>query len=238
MVQLLLVDDDKDILKFVKMLLETRGYAVTTCSDALEAVEMLQKQPFDVLLSDANMPGRSGFDLVKTVRSMDQYQDLAVALLSGRRERRDVEHAMDVGADEYIVKPVDPDVLFSKLDSLLKRRPPTLRPEVHFAESSVHSQLGITLVAEAEAISEMGMTFLSPSYFSVNSKLHFDNKVFSEIGVQAPITRVRKCEPIEKDGKELFRTHVTFVGLSEAELQKIRSWVHYNSIYGKNKGVA
>src|SRR3954471_15653832 len=92
---ILFVDDDKVALKMVKGILESAGYGVTVTMDPREALEKLTHYHFDLLISDANMPGGiSGFDLVRTIRSQPRFGDLTIALLTGRREKQDIRQGL------------------------------------------------------------------------------------------------------------------------------------------------
>src|ERR1700756_3638022 len=120
MFNVLVVDDDKDFLRVVQKVLEAGGYSVVVATDAMDALEQLAKEVFDLVLSDANMPGGSGFDLVRTLRRHPLTSAIPIALLTGRREKQDVAKGLASGADDYIVKPIDPDLFLDKVSSLLQ----------------------------------------------------------------------------------------------------------------------
>lgn len=124
MLHILLVDDDADVRKLVKKILETAGYFVVTVDNGLSALSELNDHHFDLLLSDANMPQYSGFDLLRAVRRLPKHRELAIAMLTGRRDKEDIKMAVENGANDYIVKPVDPKVLLFKVQKLLEDRVP------------------------------------------------------------------------------------------------------------------
>ena len=72
-------------------------------------------------------------DLVKTLRKQPSTAMIPIALLTGRREKEDVARGLASGADDYIVKPIEPDLFIDKINTLLKNRPPEFKPEIHFA---------------------------------------------------------------------------------------------------------
>jgi CheY-like chemotaxis protein len=119
MYNILLVDDDPDVRKLVKKILEKSGYNVVAVDNGLSALSAINEHSYDLLLSDANMPQYSGFDLLKAVRRLPKHRDLAIAMLTGRREIDAIQKAVELGANDYIVKPVDPDVLISKIQKLI-----------------------------------------------------------------------------------------------------------------------
>src|ERR1700735_1237149 len=106
MARILVVDDDGDIWKLVERVFAPGGHAVVTAPDAYQAMDKLDHVDFDLLISDANMPHFSGFELVQTVRKNPRFQNLSIAMLTGLRERKDIERALKVGVDDYIVKPI------------------------------------------------------------------------------------------------------------------------------------
>src|ERR1700722_3270049 len=154
MFNVLVVDDDKEFLRIVQKVLEAGGYSVVTTTDAMGALEILAREVFDLVLSDANMPGASGFDLVKTLRKHPLTASIPIALLTGRREKEDIARGLASGADDYIVKPIDPDVFIDKINSLLKNRPPEFRPEINFAEGSVKMPAKWDVSTEIITVSE------------------------------------------------------------------------------------
>lgn len=125
MLYILLVDDDADVRRLVKKILETSGYSVVAVDNGLSALSELNENQYDLLLSDANMPQYSGFDLLRAVRRLPKHRDLAIAMLTGRRDKEDIKMAVENGANDYIVKPVDPQVLLFKVQKLLESRFPT-----------------------------------------------------------------------------------------------------------------
>src|SRR5210317_1448319 len=110
MARILVVDDDPDILRLADRVLSMGGHIVFRAQDAVRAMDLLNSSMFDLLISDANMPHFSGFDLVRHVRNNKRFNNMAIAMLTGLRERKDIERAVRAGVDDYIVKPIDPMV--------------------------------------------------------------------------------------------------------------------------------
>jgi len=229
----LVVDDDKDFLRIVQKVLETGGFSVVTTTDAMGAMEQLQREVFDLVLSDANMPGPSGFDLVKTIRKTPGLASLTVALLTGRRDKEDVDRGMKSGADDYIVKPIDPDVFLDKIQTLLKNRPPQEMVEISFAESPVHLEANWKVKTEITTISERGLTLWSPITAPLNAKFKVSSDLFTQIQIDPPLLRVVNCTPDPRI-PNLYFTQVSFVGLNEGERQKIRFWINTNITFLKD----
>lgn len=134
MYKILLVDDDADIRRFVKKVLERDGHSVVVVENGLTALNELSEDTYDLLLTDANMPQYSGFDLIKTIRLQAKHKDLLIAMLTGRREKQDIQQAIDLGVKDYIVKPIDPELLIQKVQKLFESR--IVKPAIINADST------------------------------------------------------------------------------------------------------
>jgi EAL domain-containing protein (putative c-di-GMP-specific phosphodiesterase class I) len=111
---LLLVDDDPVLLRITKRALELRAYQVVACRSAEEALDRLISQTFDVMLSDVQMPGMTGLELLRAVRERDL--DIPVVLLTGSPDVATAAAAIEYGAFQYLIKPLTDDRLQEVLD--------------------------------------------------------------------------------------------------------------------------
>jgi two-component system response regulator MtrA len=117
----LAADDDEDILALVAFRLERSGYTVIQARDGQEALELALAEKPDLAVLDVMMPGVSGLDAIKQIRSDPDLADLPVILLTARAQESDVETGFDSGADDYITKPFSPRELASRVEALLSR---------------------------------------------------------------------------------------------------------------------
>lgn len=223
MARILVVDDDPDILKMADLLLRQSHHEVVTANHAVKALEYLDRAPFDLLISDANMPQFTGFDLVKTVRANPKLNHLAIAMLTGLRERKDVEKAVRVGVDDYIVKPLDPLLLVQKVEALLSQKTPQQALEIKFVKGSPLAKATIEFALEIESVSELGVILRSHVPMEVGSKVDMQSLFFKELGDQAPPLKVLHCEAIAEEN--CYRVQLVFLGATESFLQKIRRYV-------------
>lgn len=106
---LLVVDDEPAVLKVTQRILERRGYRVTACHSAEEALALLEKGEFDVVLSDVQMPGMGGLGLLRAVRELEA--ELPVILVTGNPSPETESKALEHGAFQYLSKPVNQAVL-------------------------------------------------------------------------------------------------------------------------------
>lgn len=117
---ILLVEDDRDILQIVKLYLERDGrYRVVAVCDGSAALEAAGRETPDLILLDVMLPGMDGLSVCRGIR---EKSDVPVFFISARRESEDVIHGLELGADDYIVKPFDPNVLAAKVDAFFRRR--------------------------------------------------------------------------------------------------------------------
>jgi two-component system phosphate regulon response regulator OmpR len=123
---LLVVDDDRRILELLSRYLADHGYRVTTASNAAEARARLSGLSFDLLVLDVMMPGESGLDLARSIRTGST---VPILMLTARTETVDRIAGLEIGADDYIGKPFEPRELLLRIGNILKRsEQPDARP--------------------------------------------------------------------------------------------------------------
>jgi CheY-like chemotaxis protein len=220
--RILVVDDDPDILKLTEKVLGSAGHTVFVAEDALRAVDWLNHIEFDLLLSDANMPHYSGFELVNTVRNNEKYGKMAVAMLTGLRERKDVERAVKAGVDDYIVKPLDPLLLIQKVNSLFAKKPPAEYPEIKL--DGVLSRGIMNWPVTVQSVSELGMKVMCEFPLKPGMVIDIDAQFFKTLDAEPPAMKVLSTEHDEETG--MYSAHLIFLGAREAFLQKVRRWLY------------
>jgi DNA-binding response OmpR family regulator len=120
--KLLIVDDNRDILSSLQMLLEGEGYAVRTAEDGQIASELQNADPADVLVTDIFMPGKEGMETIGEFRQKWPAVKIIAMSGGGQVATRDyLQVAADIGADAILRKPFDPNELFKTLSALLGR---------------------------------------------------------------------------------------------------------------------
>lgn len=122
LVKILIVDDEPDILEFLRYNLEKEGYTVFTANDGNEAIEAAKKDVPDLIILDVMMPGLDGVEVCRALREMPQFASTLIIFLTARSEDYSEIAGFDVGADDYITKPIRPRVLIARIKSLLKRK--------------------------------------------------------------------------------------------------------------------
>jgi two-component system phosphate regulon response regulator OmpR len=120
---LLVVDDDRRIRDLLSRFLAAEGYRVTTADNAEEARAKLNGLHFDLLILDVMMPGESGFDLAKSLRSTSS---VPILMLTARDETAMRIEGLQIGADDYVAKPFEPRELSLRIGNILKRAQPAV----------------------------------------------------------------------------------------------------------------
>lgn len=218
----MIVDDDPMILKYCDAILSAQGHEVITCTNGDNALDILQTHNLSLLIVDVVMPMMNGFELLKRVKMM-RHIDAPVLMLTGRRSPKDVQTALELGALDYIIKPVDKDVLLSKLNFALGKHAPPV--EVKFATGIANFETEIILPSRIMNVSEMGMMVQTSTYIDRNLRLKLATALFEEIGMQCPPLRTGICRPISADAVFRYEVFVSFIGLDEPAMQKIRRWI-------------
>ena len=225
MVKILLVDDDPDILKIAAKTLSSANYQTQTAPDALCALDALNSSHFDILVTDTNMPHHSGYELIRTVRNDPRFDQMAVAMFTGRRNKQDIEKALKLGADDYIVKPFDHILFLKKIGFLLQQRVPEKHSEIHFKNTPINAQAKVQLDARLETLSEVNVILTTAYKLDKGQVLNLNTTLFDELGIQPPAFKVLSSI---KKGND-WHTTLVFVGTNDSILQKIRAHIYKKS---------
>ncbi len=124
---LLLVDDDRRIRDLLSRFLGNEGYRVTTAKSAADARAKLSGLHFDLLILDVMMPGETGFDLARSIRTTSA---VPIIMLTARHEAESRIEGLQIGADDYVAKPFEPRELVLRIANILKRAAPVIAPPV------------------------------------------------------------------------------------------------------------
>ncbi len=141
MYHVLVVDDDPQIRKLVRVNLEKRGYKVDVAEDGTAAINTLKRRMPDLVLLDIAMPGLSGIDVCLWLRTQS---DIPVIVLSAHDEEDLMVRALDAGADDYVLKPFAYDVLLARIRAVMRRSEKTNQSD---SEPIVIGELVIDLEA-------------------------------------------------------------------------------------------
>lgn len=123
--RILIVDDEPRYLRLLEANLRTEGYEVVTASDGAQAVDVFTNQPIDLVLMDVMMPKLDGFGATQRIR---EFSNTPIIILTAKGDEQDRVRGLDLGADDYLVKPFSATELLARVRAVLRRAQPT--PEV------------------------------------------------------------------------------------------------------------
>jgi DNA-binding response OmpR family regulator len=131
MSRVLIVEDDADIAALIVHYLEKAGYGAEIVSDGGRALAQARETPPDLVVLDLMLPGLSGLDVCKALRADNRTTNLPIIMLTARGEESERILGLDVGADDYVVKPFNPNELIARVRALLRRAaPPQIKERV------------------------------------------------------------------------------------------------------------
>lgn len=127
--KILIVDDDPDILDAMTMIMESQGYQVVTARDGIEGLANLKSENPDLLILDLMMPKMDGFAVCKELQDprWSKFKSVPILILTSVREeasrrRYELETGLELDVDDYVEKPVSPNVLIERVTKLLKKK--------------------------------------------------------------------------------------------------------------------
>ncbi len=207
----LAVDDNATIRKAIAMRLGARGYRVVTAPDGPHALAALERQEFDLVLLDLQMPGMRGDEVLKAVRERYSDTQLPVIMLAASDDKLDVQKSLELGANDYVVKPGDLPVLIARINTQL-----SMRESARLLGARAAAARALTVPPPAngdrlESTGDFEPGWTMPSSSSLDRRFHllYDN---------TPLT----CFTLGKDLEILFanRFGIQMLGYSTTELKK------------------
>ena len=117
--KILVCDDDPLLVDLLQYRLTARGYDVTVAEDGGKALRRLQDMRPDAILLDAMMPVIDGYEVLRQIRENPDLKDVPVIMLTARRQEQDIVTALELGANDYLVKPFIPEELAARLARLI-----------------------------------------------------------------------------------------------------------------------
>jgi len=153
MTHIAIVEDEPNISEVVSLYLKRAGYTVSSYADGLAAADAFANQLPDLVILDVMLPGMNGFTLTRNLRDRS---DVPIILLTSRREEADRIAGLELGADDYVVKPFSPQELVSRVRAVLRRgraiTEPTTDSAVTFGDLSINPQTRLVTLAGQEIV--------------------------------------------------------------------------------------
>ncbi len=118
--KILLVDDEKDLVETVAFRLEATGYEVIKAYDGQEALDKAKKVKPNLIILDLMLPKMDGYKVCRLLKFDEKYKNIPIILFTARAQEEDKKLGKEVGADDYLTKPFEPQVLLSKIQALIR----------------------------------------------------------------------------------------------------------------------
>lgn len=118
--KILLVDDEPDIIEFLGYNLNREGFEVITAEDGIEALQKISEKP-DLIILDIMMPNMDGFEVCKKIRTKESYNNIPIIFLTAKSSEVDEVAGLEMGATDYIRKPISPKKLIARVNSNLRK---------------------------------------------------------------------------------------------------------------------
>ena len=231
MKKILIVEDNPSDAKLLSFILQKRNYDYQIAADAHQAFDIMGRYPVDLVLLDWQLPSITGLEILRTLRKELRFKNLPVILISGKNEAKHIHTAIKSGASDYIIKPIDPLILDSKMTRLLQKEMDWKFVALPDSESE---QATANLKIAVKKLSEVGLELETGFFLPPGTTLEVDLKLLGDLQVPPAQAKVFHCEPSESG----YRTVCSLVGMKESDLQKIRLYVRMIQIEHAETGTA
>jgi len=122
--RVLIVEDDAAIARLMQMHIEAAGHKTRCCADGNKAIELLQEEPWKLVVLDRMLPGADGMRVLRFIRRSSQEEVLPVLMVTALGQTAERVHGLNEGADDYLAKPFEPEELVARVQALLRRSSP------------------------------------------------------------------------------------------------------------------
>ncbi|RYD51680.1 MAG: response regulator transcription factor [Sphingobacteriales bacterium] len=119
--KILIVDDEADITEFIAYNLRAKGYLTATARDGLEGLRKAKEFKPDLILLDVMMPNKDGMETLRDLRALPDFEDTAILFLTAMSDEKSEIEGLRLGADDYIAKPIKPELLATRIAAALRR---------------------------------------------------------------------------------------------------------------------
>ena len=207
---ILVVDDDIKIKELIKQFLVEKGLIVSTASDAKEAKEKIEIFNFNLIVLDVMMPGQSGYELTKELKSS---KNIPILLLTAKGETENRIHGLEIGADDYLGKPFEPRELLLRIKNIIKSNSfQNLLEDSKIGDAELNlNKMTIKLNNKTKKINSAEKNVLlkmlsSPGKIFSRKEIGTISKISQERSIDVMITRLRKKIEINPKNPKFLQT--------------------------------
>ncbi len=214
MVNILIVDDDKNIRKLMQVVLERQGFNVYTANDGVQALNVIDQVKINLAIVDIMMPNMDGYEFTKTLR--DGNEDLSVLMLSAKQLPEDRKKGFLAGIDDYMAQPVDIEELVLHVKALLRRAKINDEKRIVIGEVIIDSEkMTVTKNGESQELPQK-------EFLLLYKLLSYPDKIFTRIQLMDEIWGMDCDTAWETLTVHISRLRKRFENFDEFEIQSIR----------------
>jgi len=224
---LLLVDDNPDNLDMLGRRLRKKGYKILSAASGREALQTMAKEPVDLVILDVMMPEMSGLEVVERIRKEPHWKSIPIVMATAKSESEDIVTALDLGADDYVPKPIDVDILLARVRVHLRGRPARTALDVEsttkpppLPESLESLKPGTIIDGKYRIEGQLGSGGFGVVYRA--SHLHLATPVAVKLMHRHLLSRPDVVRRFQREGMSGFRVrHVNAVAILDAGVAEI-----------------
>ena len=214
MVNILVVDDDKNTRLFLKAVLEGAGYTVSVAEDGLRALSVMDKEHIDLVVLDIMMPNMDGYEFARVLREADN--NLPILMVSAKQLPADKRKGFEAGTDDYITKPIDDEEMLLRIKALLRRAKIATERKIVIGEVVVdYDSLTVTRGDEVHELPQK-------EFMLLYKLLSYPEKIFTRIQLMDEIWGAESNTGWETVTVHIARLRKRFDGWREFEIQSVR----------------
>jgi CheY-like chemotaxis protein len=226
MARILIIDDDELVLELEKKLLTDGGHDILVATQALLALDILQLYSVDLIIVDIQMPRFNGFQFVTTIKNNPQLKHIPIAFLSSHSESEVVQQAVKLGADLYLVKPIERISFTEKIEQFFKKSPPSSHPIIKF-EQAFPIDAKIHLSGHILEISDMGVKILIKQELQEEQLIELSSTTFHGILPENLLFKVLWAIPQEDD---FYKAYLVFYNHNTDMVRKLQKYIQSKQI--------
>jgi DNA-binding response OmpR family regulator len=175
---ILIIDDEPNLRRSLGLILQRVGYAVTTASNAAEALQLLQAGPYDLAFLDIKLPDQDGIQLLPQIKKL--YAEMPVLILTAHASLESAIGAVRLGAKDYLLKPIDPENILTRVEDIIKQEQPKRRREITNQMQKLLAELQSIEVKDPSKTDEDASTLLvDPTRYLNCGPLVLDRHTYS-----------------------------------------------------------
>lgn len=213
----LIVEDNPIDSLIGKHVMEDTGLVPVCVENGFVALDEVDKYFFSVIIVDLQMPMMNGVELIKRLRRLERTKNTPIIVTSSKNEQKDILNSINAGANDYLVKPIDPMLFKAKIEMQLKKFKSDWY-EYEFDHSEDIQTASVECKFKIISINEIGCTIESDIPFEVESKTKIFSELFESFTADPILSKILDCKKIVNK----YKVSLLFLGLTEDKRQKLR----------------